>query len=119
MSFCKNFLYCDNASCALHHFKRYSVDERLQLSNLKTSMNDELKPFLAELKPGVPMCHFGDMCFHNTSDCKFNHWYVLDGRKKLKKAFSKQLQFDKVKTKIESDILDIKNGKKLIWADEC
>jgi len=78
-------------------------------------MNLELTPYLAEQKPDVPMCHFGDMCFHNTTDCKFNHWYVLDGRKKLKKAFSKQQKF----IKIESDILDIKNGKKLIWADEC
>lgn len=119
MSYCKNFLYCDDEKCAYHHFKRLPVEERRRLANVKTSMIDELKPFMATQKKGVAMCHFGDMCFHNETDCKFNHWYILDGRKKLKKAFTNEQKQEKVKTKIEADIGAIKNGKTINWADEC
>jgi hypothetical protein len=93
-----------------------NVQQRLQLAEVKASMEEELKPFVDTQKKGVATCHFGDMCFHNASDCKFNHWYILDGRKKLKKAFDmKQKQLKK----IEGEIQAIRDGAKIDWADEC
>ncbi len=59
------------------------------------------------------MCHFGDMCFNNEKDCKFNHWYVLEGRKKLKKAFASAERNAKIASNIEA----MKNGYKTCWAD--
>jgi hypothetical protein len=113
MSYCENFLYCDNESCAKHHYKRNNVEQRIRLSNVKTSLLTELEPYLEKQKKGVAMCHFGDMCFNNEKDCKFNHWYVLDGRKKLKKAFTKAERHVKIASEIEA----MRNGYKSCWAD--
>ncbi len=124
MSYCENFLYCDNESCVKHHYKRNTVEQRIRLASVRTSLLTELEPYLETQKKGVAMCHFGDMCFNNEKDCKFNHWYVLEGRKKLKKAFTTAERHAKIAfttaemhAKIASEIEAMRNGYKSCWAD--
>ena len=114
-AYCFDFIYCIDNRCKCHHFKNNNFETRLVMKQVKDQLANQLENYYAELKPGIQYCNFGDACFHNESDCKYNHTYTLDGRKLLKKTTNAELK----KIKIMKEINDMSNGMKTDWNDLC
>jgi hypothetical protein len=111
-NYCKENVICVNNACKERHYKTF--EERLILSQLIKP--EEMTLYMEEYKPSMPTCRYHLLCFER--ECVYNHSQIaLDGRKFLIKAFKNHVKHEKAKTKIETDIANIRAGQTSRWED--